>query len=138
MLQRQLKCNRFAFSSTDVTSWGLFQPLKALFEEVGSMKRNSIRIAGMLLACVLASVPAYPEQPQPNEPEADNPTSQDYRIGVGDVLNIQVWKETDLTRSVPVRPDGKISVPLLDDLQAAGLTPLELKRILTEKLKQYL
>lgn len=102
------------------------------------MKRNSIRIAGMLLACVLASVPAYSAQPQTKEPEADNPTSSDYRIGVGDVLNIQVWKETDLTRSVPVRPDGKISFPLLDDLQAAGLTPLELKRILTEKLKQYL
>jgi len=62
----------------------------------------------------------------------------DYKIGVGDVLNIQVWKEADLSRSVPVRPDGKISFPLLDDMQAAGLTPLELKNILTEKLKQYL
>jgi polysaccharide export outer membrane protein len=75
---------------------------------------------------------------QPQQPDSDNPISPDYRIGVGDVLNIQVWKETDLTRSVPVRPDGKISFPLLDDLQAAGLTPLELKRILTDKLKQYL
>jgi polysaccharide biosynthesis/export protein len=122
------------------------------------MKRKSTRIAGMLLACVLASVPLYaaqppqqpaaqPQQPaaqpqqaaaQPQQPDSDNPTSSDYRIGVGDVLNIQVWKETDLTRSVPVRPDGKISFPLLDDLQAAGLTPLELKRILTDKLKQYL
>jgi len=104
----------------------------------------------MLLACVLASVPLYAAQPQPpaaqpqqaaaqpQPPDSDNPTSSDYRIGVGDVLNIQVWKETDLTRSVPVRPDGKISFPLLDDLQAAGLTPLELKRILTDKLKQYL
>jgi len=114
------------------------------------MKRKSTRIAGMLLACVLASVPLYAEQPQepaaqpqqagaqPQQPDSDNPTSPDYRIGVGDVLNIQVWKETDLTRSVPVRPDGKISFPLLDDIQAAGLTPLELKRILTDKLKQYL
>lgn len=70
------------------------------------------------------------------DPQAE--TSGDYKIGVGDILNIQVWKEADLSRSVPVRPDGKISFPLLDDMQAAGLTPLELKNILTEKLKQYL
>jgi polysaccharide export outer membrane protein len=100
------------------------------------MKKKSIRVAGMLLASVLASFPAHAAQTK--EPEPDTPNSTDYRIGVGDVLNIQVWKETDLTRSVPVRPDGKISFPLLDDLQAAGLTPLELKRVLTEKLKQYL
>jgi polysaccharide export outer membrane protein len=62
----------------------------------------------------------------------------DYRIGVGDILNIQVWKEPDLTRSVPVRPDGKISFPLLDDIQAAGLSPIELKAILVEKLRQFL
>jgi polysaccharide biosynthesis/export protein len=102
------------------------------------MKRKSARIAAMLLASVLVSVPMpCAETPEPaTEPEI--PTTGDYRIGVGDVLNIQVWKETDLTRSVPVRPDGKISFPLLDDLQAAGLTPLELKKVLTEKLKQYL
>jgi len=62
----------------------------------------------------------------------------DYRIGVGDVIEVRVWKEPDLTRSVPVRPDGKISFPLLDDLPAAGLTPLELKAVLAERLKQFL
>jgi polysaccharide export outer membrane protein len=68
---------------------------------------------------------------------AETAPSADYRIGVGDILNIQVWKEADLTREVPVRPDGKISFPLLDDILAAGLTPLELKTTLTEKLRQF-
>jgi polysaccharide export outer membrane protein len=76
--------------------------------------------------------------PKPGESEIEGTISGDYRIGVGDLLNIQVWKEVDLSRTVPVRPDGKISFPLLDDIQAAGLTPLDLKTALTQKLKQYL
>jgi polysaccharide biosynthesis/export protein len=49
-----------------------------------------------------------------------------YVIGPQDVLDISVWKEPDLTRTVPVRPDGKISLPLLNDVQAGGLTPTQL------------
>ena len=49
-----------------------------------------------------------------------------------------MWKEADLTASLPVRPDGKISLPLLDDVQAAGLTPKQLADSITEKLKKYL
>jgi polysaccharide biosynthesis/export protein len=48
-----------------------------------------------------------------------------------------VWKESDLTATLPVRPDGKISLPLLNDVQAAGLTPMQLADSLTEKLKKY-
>ena len=47
---------------------------------------------------------------------------EEYRIGPQDVLRIDVWKEPEITRTVPVRPDGKISLPLLNDVQAAGLT----------------
>jgi polysaccharide biosynthesis/export protein len=61
-----------------------------------------------------------------------------YKIGPQDVLRIDVWKEPDLTRQVSVRPDGKISLPLLDDVQAAGLTPLELRNFLREGLKEYI
>jgi polysaccharide export outer membrane protein len=61
-----------------------------------------------------------------------------YKIGPQDVLRIDVWKEPDLTRQVSVRPDGKISLPLLDDVQAAGLTPLELRNSLREGLKEYI
>jgi polysaccharide export outer membrane protein len=62
----------------------------------------------------------------------------DYVIGPDDVLHISVWKETDLTNTLPVRPDGKISMPLLDDVQAAGLTPMQLANSLTEKLKKFI
>jgi len=62
----------------------------------------------------------------------------DYVIGPEDVLHISVWKETELTTTLPVRPDGKISLPLLDDVQASGLTPKQLAESVTEKLKKYI
>jgi len=62
----------------------------------------------------------------------------DYVIGPDDVLHISVWKEPDLTETLPVRPDGKISMPLLNDIPAAGLTPVQLKDSITEKLKKYM
>src|ERR1700682_4158161 len=62
----------------------------------------------------------------------------DYVIGADDNLHISVWKEPDLTTSLPVRPDGKISLPLLNDVQAAGLTPMQLADSITEKLKKYI
>lgn len=61
-----------------------------------------------------------------------------YVIGPEDTLHVQVWKEPDLTATLPVRPDGKISMPLLNDVQAAGLTPEQLAASLTEKLKKYI
>jgi polysaccharide export outer membrane protein len=62
----------------------------------------------------------------------------DYVIGADDTLHISVWKEPDLTATLPVRPDGKISLPLLNDVPAAGLTPLQLSASITEKLKKYI
>lgn len=61
-----------------------------------------------------------------------------YVIGPEDVLMIDVWKEKEVSGSVPVRPDGKISLPLVNDVQAAGLTPMQLMGDLTEKLKKYI
>ncbi|MBI4476170.1 MAG: polysaccharide biosynthesis/export family protein [Acidobacteria bacterium] len=61
----------------------------------------------------------------------------EYQIGPEDVLDISVWKNTELSRVVPVRPDGKISLPLLNDIQAAGLTPSALREQLREKLGEY-
>jgi polysaccharide export outer membrane protein len=60
-----------------------------------------------------------------------------YVIGAQDVLDISVWKELELTRTVPVRPDGRISLPLLNDVQAAGLTPMQLAAELTTGLKRF-
>ena len=60
-----------------------------------------------------------------------------YRIGPGDELEILVWKEPDVSRTVQVRPDGKISLPLVDDIQAAGKTPLELKHEITKAMASF-
>lgn len=87
--------------------------------------------------------------PDPKSKEADTsasssaaistpPLSQTYQIGIEDVLRVSVWREPELTVSVPVRTDGKISLPLLNDVQAVGLTPTELSLSITQGLKRYL
>jgi len=85
-----------------------------------------------------------PEQAPPTAASAKdatataNPqTGPDYVIGPEDVLHIAVWNEANFTETVPVRPDGKMSMPLLDDVQAAGLTPKQLGDSLADKLKKY-
>lgn len=65
-------------------------------------------------------------------------TDPAYVIGPEDVLDINVWKEPDMTRVVPVRPDGKISLPLINDVQAAGSTPQQLADAVKEKLRKFL
>jgi len=74
--------------------------------------------------------------PNPTAPSS-SAAGPEYIIGPEDVLHVAVWKETDLTATLPVRPDGKISLPLLDDVQAAGLTPKQLADSITAKLKKY-
>jgi polysaccharide export outer membrane protein len=64
--------------------------------------------------------------------------SDQYVIGPEDVLLIYVWKEESITKTVPVRIDGKISIPLVNEIQASGLTPLQLKEALTEKLRGFI
>jgi len=70
--------------------------------------------------------------------EATSASNSAYVIGAEDTLHVSVWKEPDLTATLPVRPDGKISMPLLNDVQAAGLTPMQLADSVTEKLKKYI
>jgi polysaccharide biosynthesis/export protein len=76
------------------------------------------------------SVPAPATQASPAgaEKAAPKPATGDpnYVIGPQDILDVSVWKEPEISRAVPVRPDGKISLPLLNDVQAAGLTPAQL------------
>jgi len=62
----------------------------------------------------------------------------EYKIGAQDLLRIDVWKEEQLTRTAPVRPDGKVTLPLLNDVQAAGLTPMQLAGVISEGLKKYI
>jgi len=66
------------------------------------------------------------------------PTDGDYKIGVGDVLQVTTWKEEDLTfEKVFVRNDGKITIPLLDDIQARGRTTMELKKVIETRLAEF-
>jgi polysaccharide biosynthesis/export protein len=74
---------------------------------------------------------------QPQTPAAAT-TDASYKIGPQDVLRIDVWKEPEISRSVPVRPDGKVSLPLLNDVQAAGLTAMELANVITDGLKKFM
>lgn len=95
------------------------------------------------LALSIAAVPAGAQdakQQSTTEATAKAPATSDpnYMIGPQDVVDIDVWKEAELTRSVPVRPDGKISLPLLNDVQAAGLTPTQLSEEITTGLKKFI
>jgi polysaccharide biosynthesis/export protein len=82
---------------------------------------------------------AQTEKPAPPEAKpAEQFLPPDYVIGPDDTLHITVWKEPDMSATLPVRSDGKISLPLLDDVQAAGMTPLQLKDSIKEKLKKYI
>jgi polysaccharide export outer membrane protein len=78
------------------------------------------------------------DKPAARAPAPEASSDPDYVIGADDMLRISVWKEPDLSEILPVRPDGKISMPLLNDVPAAGLTPLQLKDSITEKLKKFI
>lgn len=85
---------------------------------------------GMLVGGCAGRGAAPPPEDEPGERE-------EYVIGIPDVLKIVVWRNPELSVEVPVRRDGKISVPLVDDVQAEGLTPEELKEVLTEALAEF-
>src|SRR5271154_6093483 len=75
---------------------------------------------------------------QPPEPSVNKAHDDTFVIGNDDVLAINVWKEPDISRSIPVRSDGKISLPLVGEVQAAGRTPLQLEKDIANKLKNYI
>lgn len=115
--------------------------------EAEMMYTKRVILAGAVLLVVSAMAsngqvqnPA-PDAAKPATPAASSPVAAndpDYKIGAQDVLTITVWKEPDVSREVPVRPDGKISLPLLNDVEAAGLTPMQLANSLTESLKKFI
>lgn len=97
-----------------------------------------------MLACAVWVATASARQGSGTPKEAKAPAVKSaapdgsYIIGEEDVLNISVWKEGEITKTVPVRPDGKISLPLINDVQAAGLTPVQLGASITEKLRKFI
>ena len=111
-----------------------------------------MKIGFLLAAALTLSIASYAQDtktPPSTEPQtateaAGKVASQSvvpdaaYIIGPQDVVRIDVWKEPDITRTIPVRPDGKISLPLLNDVQASGLTALQLGQNIHDGLMKYL
>ncbi|HEY1262193.1 MAG TPA: polysaccharide biosynthesis/export family protein [Terriglobales bacterium] len=114
------------------------------------MNSRHIWLHRLLLAAAIAltcapvwaqgDAPAKSESsaPAPAAPGTAGADDESYVIGADDVLGISVWKEPDVSKVVPVRSDGKISLPLVGEIQAAGRTPKQLKVELTDKLKNYI
>jgi len=109
------------------------------------MKKWLVRMA---LIVLIATSCAYSQDAQKTPPasrttakpapEAKSASGEEYRIGPQDLVRIDVWKEPDISRTIPVRPDGKISLPLMNDVQAAGLTAMELAGSIREGLSKYI
>jgi polysaccharide export outer membrane protein len=85
-----------------------------------------------------ANKPASPEAGIVSPAHKSDDVPDEYVVGDSDILRITVWKEPDLSQTVVVRPDGNITLPLVKDLRVSGLTPDQLERLLTDKLKVYL
>jgi polysaccharide export outer membrane protein len=112
------------------------------------------RIIPVLALLALASIGAFAQSNSPSQPPSPAADKQagakqgqgsqgahsdsSYVIGANDVLAINVWKEPDISRSVPVRSDGKISLPLVGELTASGQTPLQLEQEITKRLQNYI
>ena len=105
------------------------------------MLRTVSRLSGWLLGAVLAlsvALPAFAVPPAAKAPRTPR-EAKNYVIGPGDVLDIFVWQNPDLSqRAVPVRPDGRISTPLIANMMAAGKTPVELSDDMAKALSEYI
>ena len=106
-----------------------------------------MHIRSFLLAVTMVFVPLAQAQDSAKQVSTDtsnqktdpsNKATAEYIIGPQDVVRIDVWKEPEISRTIPVRPDGKISLPLLNDVQASGLTALQLSKAIRDGLTKFL
>jgi polysaccharide biosynthesis/export protein len=118
---------------------GHFSNSETSLPTMNFMHNSKFLFAASLLLC--ASL--WAQTPAPAAPAAPGDAStaalhDDYVIGPEDVLSINVWKEPEISRSVPVRLDGAISLPLVGEVQAGGRTPLQLEKEIAKKLQNYI
>jgi polysaccharide export outer membrane protein len=108
----------------------------------------TVQLLVFTAACFVATTMASAQEQRPENrsgavgagvaaPVAPFVAAAPFRIGPEDILDVQVWKNSDLSRIVPVRPDGMISLPLVNDIQAAGLTPTDLRQHITQRLAEF-
>jgi polysaccharide biosynthesis/export protein len=110
---------------------------------------TALAVTGAAVPCAAQAQPARPTTTAPGQPPARTATPPpvaaapgvnlppEYTIGADDVLSIVFWRDKELTADVTVRPDGKISLPLLNDVQATGFTPAQLKDRIVDESKKY-
>jgi len=108
------------------------------------MKHASLNryLAASITAALCTLVPLAADEPKIGDKKtaaaAPIMVNEEYRLGPGDKLRIEVYKDTQLSQSVQVRPDGKITLPLIGDLEASSHTPIELRDTITTSLKEYI
>jgi polysaccharide export outer membrane protein len=106
---------------------------------------SPIRLTLLAASLLLSAPPAWAQQPATTtaatadrQQSAQSARPDDYRLQAGDKLRVEVYKDAQLSQSVQIRPDGKITLPLVGDVAALGVTPIELRERLTTALKDYM
>ena len=97
----------------------------------------STRVFVALLTALVIHTACAGRQLSPPPPDANPMVREPYRLGVTDLVRVSVWRNPELSVEVPIRSDGMLSVPLIDDVYAAGLTPPELKEVVTRELSEF-
>jgi polysaccharide biosynthesis/export protein len=100
----------------------------------GVLNISALRVLALAVVAAVAGCSGSPTAPPVDKQNAEN---SEYLIGAGDMLNIFVWRNPELSSTVPVRPDGKVSTPLVEDVDAVGKTPTQLARDIEERLKKF-
>lgn len=93
--------------------------------------------SAFLASCAVKELRVSEYRVAPNTPDPTKPPDEYYAIGPGDTLNIQLWKEPNLSGAVKVRPDGFITLPLVNEVQVSGVATGELRKLLEEKFRDY-
>jgi polysaccharide export outer membrane protein len=119
---------------------GKHLPRKILIRVGNAVRGQEVHrvfFGALLAAAVLSTAGCGPPELPPAPPASSLPSAE-YRIGPGDSLNIFVWRNPELTVTVPVRPDGRVSIPLVEDVVAIGKTPTSLAREYEQRLGKYI
>ena len=101
------------------------------------MNSSIIRTIAIFICLFSFAAASFAAEPQQQKRETAQAAPPDYVVGPEDILDISVWKNADLSRIVTVRPDGMISLPLIGDVKASGLSPEQLKAAIEKKLREY-